>query len=121
MNLIARTPYTASRDLWIETFLDSEKIMDIWNNSTLTAEVQQWKGEPLKQWFKDLDQRQGIYLATAYLGEECLSFNNGRHRTRWMLQQGVKAVPICLQANSYRYAYENGFLIRKAFDGDNIL
>lgn len=60
--------------------------------------VPRWDGPPRDRWFS-FDDRGEICafqgaLASCGLGR--IGFTNGRHRTRWLLQSGMSAIPICV-------------------------
>jgi hypothetical protein len=113
------TPYTTSKD-WYPVFLKREKMLSVWNNDLLCKEVQYWDGKPLKAWFKDSEQRE-LFIGRAYLSNNSFGFVNGRHRTRWLLQQGHEEIPILMTSRSIVEAIEIGMFVSRAFDGMEIL
>lgn len=60
--------------------------------------VPRWDGRPRERWFSRDDDGeicafQGA-LVSCSLGT--VGFTNGRHRTRWLIQSGMSAIPICV-------------------------
>ena len=116
--LFLYTLHTTSKD-WYPVFLEREKMLSVWNNSSLCEEVPHWNGEPLDDWFKDFEQNK-LYIGRAYFSNNRFDFLAGRHRTRWLLQQGHKEVPILMTSRSIVEAIEIGMFCSRAFDGMEI-
>lgn len=93
----------------------------IWFIDSLTREVSASQPEPKKCWFYNDDDR--VYLSlgkTSVTDPGGIQFDNGRHRTRWMLDQKVIEIPVLLTHYSYFVALTTGVLSRRAFVGDVI-
>lgn len=113
-----KTYYTPAKNYWFPAFLHAEVLERLWANDGLCAEVLSWSGEPLNKWF--YDEGKSIYLGCAYFSDNSISFSNGRHRTRWMMQQGLKSIPVCIAASSYYEALLSGLISRRGFEGEAI-
>jgi hypothetical protein len=112
------TPHTISKDLY-PVFLKREEILSVWDNDILCKYVQRWDGEPRKRWFKDSEQS-CLIIGRASFENNALRFSNGRHRTRWLLQQGYKEIPILMNSQSIVEAVSAGMFSSKALDGMEI-
>jgi hypothetical protein len=113
------SPYSPDKNDWSPAFLHRNVLMNIWGNDVLCSEVESWDGDPLESWFRNGDMSE-ITIGKAYFSEDSISFVNGRHRTRWMLQQGFENIPVCLPAKSYFNAGVYGLLNKRVFDGELI-
>lgn len=100
-------------------FLKREKILSVWDNDILCKEVQHWDGEPRKRWFKDFELS-CLIIGRASFENNALRFSNGRHRTRWLLQQGYEEIPIFMNSKSIEEAVSTGMFSSRAFDGMEI-
>ena len=121
-NVCIEMPYTPAPDMWVPTFLNSEILLEIWSRDALARDVGEYVGEPQRSWFKrfqNVDQA-FLCLGKASVSDEAISFENGRHRTRWMLDNKVLEVPVCLTHTSYYNALMMGLISRRAFIGDQI-
>lgn len=107
----------SDRHIWIIALLKAERLKAVWDNDDLAAEVQFWKGDPVKTWFRD-EALSKLKLAKAHYSERGISFTNGRHRTRWLLQQGYEHIPVMLLPGSFVEAMLDGILVRPAMFGD---
>lgn len=116
--LIVGAPKDSISQGWQPAFLKREELLAVWDNNCITSEIQHVPAVPKDDWFRAHNPIQ-IIVAKAYFSEDgVLTFNYGRHRTRWMLQQGYENIPVCLKLDSYVNALFYGLLSHIAFDGD---
>ena len=108
------------RDSWYPVFIDRDGLLSIWDQDALARDVQAWEGEPKKSWFRYCDSS-CLTIAYAYVSNGSISFENGRHRTRWLLQQGYQNIPISMTSRSIVNAIELGIFNRRAFEGECIM
>lgn len=110
-------------DHWVPVFLKADKLLEIWNRNDLASDVSQAESEPKSAWFIAPESELGEYmnLARGSVSEEYgFSFVNGRHRTRWMLDSGMKEIPVFVDHRSYAETLFLGLLSRRAFLGESI-
>ena len=53
------------------------------------------------------------YVSRIELFEYKLTFNNGRHRTRWLLENNAKEIPIAIHKNCFEIALKSGLVIKE--------
>lgn len=111
-------PKTAANN-WYPMLLKREEIISMWDNDHLCSEVQHWKGEPLESWFRDLEKTELLIGRATFLNNS-LGFINGRHRTRWLLQEGYDFIPILMTSDSMSRAIEEGIYTSRTFEGVEI-
>lgn len=125
-------PKWAQNDKYSLVLLNALKAERLWRNEPSSCQlyVERWDGEPSPAWFSDdgvngdfetavasielIRKVKGSYalgvfesFSRIFSGSHYLSFVNGRHRTRWLLTNGVLEIPICLDSNSVVWAVEN--------------
>lgn len=82
---------------YVPVLVDPKRFEDLWKKDGLY--LPNWGKPPRDKWFhlgKD-GKRIGFIAGLAAMGsEESIGFTNGRHRTRWLLEAGLKELPICI-------------------------
>ena len=89
LRLILREDSDVFTAIWVDTKLFDER----WKSSDCDS-VDSWDGDPKAVWFLDRSNRDGLILPTIYPTTEGMEFNDGKHRTRWLIQQGISKIPI---------------------------
>jgi len=116
--LAFKSYYTPAKNYWFPAFLSVAALEKIWGKDGFCAEVSSWSGEPLERWFSK--DRSAIMLGCARYSDGSISFSNGRHRTRWMMQLGLEYVPVCIAASDYYQAMMDGLISHRAFDEQSV-
>ena len=105
-----------NRQQYIPTMVSPQKLESLWPIDDLY--VAAWSGEPLSDWFRLDDYRNptafrtaDVRVSTSQMGPS-ISFLNGRHRTRWLLQQGLTEIPIGIYVDELNLAISLGLTIR---------
>ena len=104
----------AGRKEYLPTWVNAKKFDILWHQSEDSLFVEEWTGEPKKVWFKHSDNNERIGFQTADAsfdiqnGKVNVEFLNGRHRTRWRLQQDNLMIPIGLTDASFEKAVKLG-------------
>lgn len=105
-------------DYWIPVFLKADRLQELWDRDSLARDVSEAYPEAKKVWFMAAEKELGecMTLGRGSISEERgLSFDNGRHRTRWLLDLGLNEIPVFLTPQSYVEALFIGALSRRAF------
>ncbi|WP_143613073.1 plasmid fertility inhibition factor family protein [Thiohalospira halophila] len=115
----------ATRDYLIPYFVYSAKLEQLWRKDALY--IRQWQGEPKSVWFRrSRPKKERVAFYVPHLNIEldthgyAISFTNGRHRTRWLLQAGKKEVPVGLEEGEIALADELGLLARTVRADDEL-
>jgi len=80
--------------------------------------VTRWEGAPQNSWFSSNGEY--IVVGRAHYSDGSMMFLNGRHRTRWMMDQRFDVIPICLDIDDYYEAWLDGLVVRRVFEGEFI-
>lgn len=80
-----------------------------------SAYLTQWKGGPRDKWFlKGENNRKVAFIAgiASIEDRDQISFTNGRHRTRWLLDEGLGELPICIPAHELEAWIDRDLIIQ---------
>ncbi len=96
------------RPEYLPTWVNAKRFSLLWQQTDNGLFVDNWSGEPKKNWFKyDVNNNCiGFKTADVSFDQRKVEFVNGRHRTRWQLQQNNEVVPIGLTEDGFRKAKE---------------
>ncbi|REL35382.1 plasmid fertility inhibition factor family protein [Thalassotalea euphylliae] len=78
-----------------------------------------WSGEPKTSWFAyDIPfVKTAFCTADMYLtevdGKLTVGFEDGRHRTRWLLNSGFELIPVGLEEHHYKRAVALGLAVSR--------
>jgi len=95
------------------TIVDSERIEHFWRMDS--AYLTEWEWEPRDKWFlKDVNNKKIAFIAglASLDGRDQIGFINGRHRTRWLLNKGIKELPVCIPTNELEAWMERDLIIQ---------
>lgn len=83
--------------------------------------VAEWKTNPKKAWFwGEKIQTADIDLVRDENNGFKISFINGRHRTRWLLESGSDRIPIGINEDHIDVAHSIGLILKKVDSADEI-
>ena len=117
--------YDIRRDDYIPVWVDAKLFDRLWSNEELY--VADWIGDPKIGWFtydRAGEKKEGIQIADVSLAIEedkvSIGFTNGRHRTRWMLQHGLKEIPIGVWEEQIAPGIKAGIISRMVTQNDRV-
>lgn len=82
---------------YVPVLVDPRRFDELWSKDDLYLES--WNQLPRETWFIEAPSgsRVGFIAGLAAMSNDSsIGFTNGRHRTRWLLEQGIKRLPICM-------------------------
>jgi hypothetical protein len=103
----------ATRKNYQPTWVFADVLEELWKHNK-SFYIASWSGGPKAAWYAyDIpDVKTAFCTADTYIetidGELTVSFENGRHRTRWLLNLGMKLIPIGLEDKHYQKAISIG-------------
>lgn len=105
-----------TRSWHVPIWVFSSKLEELWGNDKIA--IKKWEGDPDITWFNYDNNRNRIAFLTADMsllvveGKIKIYFTNGRHRTRWLLQQGFELIPVGINKESIQFAIKIGLAAR---------
>lgn len=101
----------------IPVYVKSEQFKCLWEQNV--DAVKQYDASPRERWFAHGGQMLlglfGFNKAAGYIYH-----SEGRHRTRWLMQQGLEYLPIYVWDTGYYDMFAAGLIHRRAFYGDPV-
>ena len=91
------------------TLVNAIKFNLLWKKTNNNLFIDKWDGDPKKTWFK-YDGNECLGFKTADIsfnlnhGKNDVEFINGRHRTRWQLQNNKSSIAIGLDEQGFKNA-----------------
>jgi hypothetical protein len=80
-----------------------------------SAYLTQWEGPPRDKWFlKGENNRKIAFIAglASLDGGDQIGFTNGRHRTRWLLNEGISELPVCIPTHELEAWMDRDLIIQ---------
>ena len=111
LRLVLREDSDVFTAIWVNTKLFDE----LWKSSDWDS-VDSWKGDPKAVWFLDRNNLNGLILPTIYPTNEGVAFNNGKHRTRWLIQQDISRMPIAITKRHFEKISNEPWVIGEISD-----
>jgi hypothetical protein len=103
---------------WIPAVVNTELLEKFWGNDQ--DYYKSYTYPPHHKWFGfDENERANVfkigvcYFSRFEISEYKLQFSNGRHRTRWLLENNAQEIPIAILDSCYEMAVESGLIVRK--------
>lgn len=86
--------------------INSTLFKQFWKSSVdKESFIDNWEGDPLKCWFNN---SKFIVADVSFFSKNKIQFINGRHRTRWLLQQNLENIVIGLDDTGFKFAIQAG-------------
>lgn len=82
---------------YVPVIVNSRMFENYWKLDGLF--LKSWEGNPLDRWFlkSSSGEKIGFFAGLASFDHKrVISFTNGRHRTRWLIDSGLECIPVCI-------------------------
>jgi hypothetical protein len=96
--------------VWISV----SRLQELWND----PDVAHWNGNPRDNWFLPTSNRECLLIPELQIErneQNDITFVNGRHRTRWLIQEGYEEIPVGILKSEIELGTSIG-LIRRVFE-----
>ncbi|MBH0074017.1 hypothetical protein I6F48_00365 [Pseudoalteromonas sp. SWYJ118] len=103
----------------IAVWVKSKKFEAMYTKNELC--INKWSGNPRKLWFYYSEPMVMTHfeLPCVFISVDgSITFDNGRHRSRWLLNQNSDTIPVGLYNEHLARGYELGLIDRLATDDD---
>jgi len=115
----------ATRNEFLPTWVKRDLLEELWVRNP-NYYVKSWSGEPDAGWFSYSmsEDKTGFCTGDMYFekvdGQLTIGFENGRHRTRWLMSLGETLIPVGLEDHHYKKALSIGLAVSRVMPDERL-